>query len=561
MSSNFEVYLLFVVTKLANLRTKFGLMKSIIYYISILCICFTVPSCQKKTEEKVKGAVFRYNEDSNIQTLDPAFARSMAVIWPCNQLFNGLVQLNDQLEVVGDIAQSWSTSSDGLTYDFVLRKEVYFHPHPAFGPEQTRAVTARDFVYSLDRLTDPQTASPGAWIMQKVKGYQAVNDTVFRLQLKESFPAILGLLSMRYASVVPREVVEDPQGDFRTHPIGTGPFYFKFWEENVKLVLRRNPNYFEQDEQGEQLPYLESVAVTFLPDKQSAFLQFIQGNLDFISGLDPSYKDDLITLDGKLQPKYQSTVQMETGPYLNTEYLGFNMEDKNSPTSDKRIRQALNKGFDRVKMLQHLRSGMGTAQVGGFIPRGLQGNTMSDVLYDVDHAKKLVEAYKKEHNLSKVVISLSTNAGYLDIAEYLQREWQKIGLTVAVDVMPPATLRQGMASGKIAFFRGSWIADYPDAENYLSLFYSKNKAPDGPNYTFFSHSTYDALYERSFQVTNLHERVQLYEQMDRLIAEEVPALVLFYDQAVRFSRKDIHHLGINPMNNLFLKNVKKEERK
>ncbi|MGG5599283.1 ABC transporter substrate-binding protein [Myroides sp. C8-3] len=534
-------------------------MKSIIYYISILCICFTVASCRNKTQEKVEGTVFRYNEDSNIQTLDPAFARSMAVIWPCNQLFNGLVQLDDQLNVVGDIAQSWTASSDGLTYDFILRKGVYFHPHPAFGEAQTRAVTAADFVYSLDRLTDVKTASPGGWIMQKVKRYQAVNDTVFRLQLKESFPAILGLLSMRYASVVPREVVEDPQHDFRTHPIGTGPFYFKFWEENVKLVLRRNPNYFERDEQGVQLPYLESVAITFLPDKQSAFLQFIQGNLDFISGLDPSYKDDLITLEGKLQPKYQEEVQMETGPYLNTEYLGFNMADKNSPTSDKRIRQALNKGFDRVKMLQHLRSGMGTAQVGGFIPRGLPGNTVSDVLYDVEQARQLVQAYKEEHKLSKVVIPLSTNAGYLDIAEYLQREWQKIGLTVEVDVMPPATLRQGMASGKIAFFRGSWIADYPDAENYLSLFYSKNKAPNGPNYTFFDNPTYDAMYERAFELTALDQRIALYEQMDRLIAEEVPALVLFYDQAVRFSRRNIHQLGINPMNNLFLKKVKKEE--
>ncbi|WP_158961225.1 ABC transporter substrate-binding protein [Myroides fluvii] len=533
-------------------------MKSIIYYISILCVVFTVYSCQNKRDKNERGAVFRYNESSNIQTLDPAFARSMAIIWPCNQLFNGLVQLDDQLNVVGDIAQSWKASPDGLTYDFTLRQGVYFHPHSAFGPKQTRAVTASDFVYSLDRLTDARTASPGAWIMQKVKRYTALNDTVFRLELKESFPAILGLLSMRYASVVPREVVEDSQHDFRTHPIGTGPFYFKFWEENVKLILRRNPRYFEKDEKGVQLPYLESVAITFLPDKQSAFLQFIQGKLDFISGLDPSYKDDLITLEGQLQEKYQPVVQMETGPYLNTEYLGFNMEEKQSAIQDKRIRQALNMGFDREKMIKHLRSGMGTTQVGGIIPKGLKGNIQPKVRYDVTTAKALVEEYKKEYKQSKVVIALSTNAGYLDIAEYLQREWQKIGLTVEIDVMPPATLRQGMASGKIAFFRGSWIADYPDAENYLSLFYSKNKAPNGPNYTFFSNTGYDQLYEKALQVTDQKIREQLYEQMDQLIAEEVPALILFYDQAVRFSRKDIRQLGINPMNNLFLKKVSKD---
>jgi len=201
---------------------------------------------------------------------------------------------------------------------------------------------------------------------------------------------------------------------------------------------------------------------------------------------------------------------------------------------------------------------MGTTAVGGIIPQGLKGNIQVEALYDVTKAKALVQAYKKENNVANVVIPLSTNAGYLDIAEYLQREWQKIGLTVEIDVMPPATLRQGMASGKIAFFRGSWIADYPDAENYLSLFYSKNKAPNGPNYTFFANQTYDRLYKKAFLVTDEKEREQLYEQMDQLIAEEVPVLILFYDQAVRFSRKDIHQLGINPMNNLFLKRVWKE---
>ncbi len=128
---------------------------------------------------------------------------------------------------------------------------------------------------------------------------------------------------MKYASVVPKEVVENPEIDFRSNPIGTGPFQFKLWEENVKLVLRKNPLYFEKDAEGKSLPYLEAVAITFLPDKQSGFLQFIQGKLDFISGLDPSYKDEILTQRGTLQDKYKNEVNLITGPYLNTEYLGF----------------------------------------------------------------------------------------------------------------------------------------------------------------------------------------------------------------------------------------------
>ncbi|MGL4582856.1 MAG: ABC transporter substrate-binding protein [Flavobacterium sp.] len=532
-------------------------MKSIIHYVSIFCVCVLTFSCQNKSAYQDINLVFRYNENANIQTLDPAFARSMAIIWPCNQLFNGLVQLDDSLHVQPDIARSWTISEDGKRYDFTLRSNVYFHKHPNFGADSTRTVNASDFAYSFNRIVDKNVVSPGAWIFQKVEKFTAVNDSVFRIELKEAFPAFLGLLSMRYASVVPKEVVEDKTQDFRSHPIGTGPFYFKFWEENIKLVLRKNNHYFEKDEKGVSLPYLEAVSITFLPDKQSSFLQFLQGNLDFISGLDPSYKDEIITEDGQLNPKYKDKIQMATGPYLNTEYLGFNL-DSPSAVQDKRIRQALNKGFDRNKMLLHLRSGMGEDNVGGIIPKGLEGQISLDPLYNPQAALELVNAYKKEKKLDRVEVTLSTNASYLDIGEYLQREWKKIGIDVVVDVTPPASLRQGMASGKVSFFRGSWIADYPDAENYLSLFYSKNKAPNGPNYTRFDNKEYDKLYNQALSEVSPDKRAILYQQMDHIIADEVPAIILFYDRAARFSHQNVKGLGINPMNNLFLKRVYKE---
>lgn len=542
---------------MAKLRTKIDLMKSIIYYISIFCVALTLVSCQDKSKQESLKSVFRYNESANIQTLDPAFARSMAIIWPCNQLFNGLVQLNDSLEVQGDIAKSWTISPDGKQYDFTLRKAVYFHKHVNFGTDSTRAVVANDFEYSFKRLIDTKLASPGAWVFQKVNAFKALNDSVLRITLKEPFPAFLGLLSMRYASVVPHEIVEDPTADFRAHPIGTGPFYFKLWEENVKLVLRKNPSYFEFDSKGTRLPYLEAVSITFLPDKQSAFLQFLQHNLDFISGLDPAYKDDLITSEGVLQDKYRDKITMITGPYLNTEYLGFNLESKGA-VNDIRIRRALDKGFDRDKMLVYLRNGMGNGHVGGMIPTGLAGNFISDTKYNVEEARDLVKAYKKDAKTDKVTISLSTNSSYIDIAEFLQREWQKIGIDLVVDVAPPATLRQGISSGKFEFFRGSWIADYPDAENYLSLFYSKNKAPNGPNYTRYQRVEYDALLEKATNEVAVDKRAELYQQMDQIISRDLPAIVLFYDKAARFTHPNVKGLGINPMNNLFLKRVYKE---
>lgn len=503
--------------------------------------------------------VFRYNEIANITSLDPAFSKTQSNIWACNHIFNGLIQLDDSLRVQPDIAKSWQISEDGKTYTFTLRSDVQFHTSSLFGTKKTRAVKASDFKFSFDRLTDEKVASPGGWILQNVANYNAVNDSIFEIKLKQPFPPFLGLLSMEYAAVVPKELGSNPNYDFRSQPIGTGPFQYKIWEENIKLVLRKNPLYFEKDKNGIQLPYLEAVAITFLPDKQSSFLEFIQGKIDFITGLDPSYKDEILTSKGKLQPKYESDVNLVTGAYLNTEYLGFQMDDPKSCLHDKRIRQALNFGFDREKLIMYLRNGIGKPAVNGMIPMGLPSfNNQKGYDYQPEKAKSLITVYLKMNQLKVVPkIILSTNASYVDIAEYLQREWQKIGLQITVDVSPPSTLRQAISSGKVSFFRASWIADYPDAENYLSLFYSKNFAPNGPNYTHFKNTQFDQLYEKSLTVVNDTERHQLYQKMDALIIEEAPVIPLFYDEVTRFSRKNIQGLGNNPLNLLNLKTVRK----
>ena len=150
-----------------------------------------------------------------------------------------------------------------------------------------------------------------------------------------------------------------------------------------------------------------------------------------------------------------------------------------------------------------------------------------------------------------------TNSQYLDLCEYIQKELERIGLKVTIDVVPPSTLRQMKSSGELDIFRASWIADYPDAENYLSLFYSENFTPNGPNYTHFKNSTYDSLYISSLSVSNIDDRKLLYEKMDSIIINEAPVVPLYYDMAVRFVNKKVTGLGINPQNLLVLKRVKK----
>ena len=531
------------------------------YLITVFSILMISFSCYNSRETDNDHLVFRYNEHSNITTLDPAFASNPQLIWPTNQIFNSLVQLNSQLDIKPDIAKSWDYNDSTLTYTFKLREDVYFHKSIVFAKnlkDSTRNVTAYDFEYSFNRLLDDKVAARGRWVLNNVKQFYAKNDSTFIIQLKKPFPAFLGLLSMRFCSVVPKEAIDYYGNNFRSNPVGTGPFVMKLWEENVKLVLRKNPIYFEKDEEGKQLPYLEAIAITFLPDKQSEFLQFVQGKLDFISGLDNSYKDDLITTKGKLQKKYENKFNMISSPYLNTEYLGFFMRSNSSEIQSKKIRQAVNYGFNRDEMISYLRNGIGIPAKHGFIPKGLPGfNELDGFTYQPIKAKNLVNQYIKESGNKNPSIIIGTNSQYLDLCEYIQRELEKIGIKVIIDVVPPSTLRQLKSSGELDVFRASWIADYPDAENYLSLFYGKNFTPKGPNYTHFKNKFYDSLYEKSLSILDIDRRKLVYEQMDSIIINEAPVVPLYYDMAVRFVNKKVTGLGINPQNFLVLKRVKK----
>jgi ABC-type transport system substrate-binding protein len=516
-------------------------------------------SCAKTTKQAGTHLVFRYNEHANIQTLDPAFSKDLRTIWATNQLFNGLVQLDDRLEVLPDIASSWEITDTGKTYTFHLRTDVQFHKHSLFGSERTRKVVASDFVYSLNRLQDPRVASPGKWVLEHVQNFSAVNDSTFVIQLKQPFPPFLSLLSMKYCSVVPKEAVSYFGPSFRSHPIGTGPFQFQLWVENTKLVFRKNNVYHERGVFGQRLPYLEAVAITFLPDKQSEFLQFVQGNLDFLNSIDASYKDELLTEKGELTAGYQDRIDMQTGPYLNTEYLGVYLDAENPAAQSLKIRQAINYGFDREKMILYLRNGMGTPAVNGFIPKGMPSfDQMNGYTYQPEKARELLRSYSDETGDLNPSIVISTNSQYLDLCEYIQRELEKLGLSVSVDVMPPSTLRQSKVQGKLNLFRGSWVADYPDAENYLFIFHSKNFSPDGPNYTHFSNPEFDQLYEIAIKTTDRKIREELYQKMDCLLMQAAPVIPLYYDQVVRFTQKNIQHLGINPVNQLHLKQVRKQ---
>ncbi len=317
---------------------------------------------------------------------------------------------------------------------------------------------------------------------------------------------------------------------------------------------------------GRSLPYLKAVSVTFIKDKQSEFLEFLNGKIDFLSGVHPAYKDELLTRSGLLNPEYADRYKILSGPYLNTEYLGFLVDTsrenfRNSPLSKTPLRKAINFGFDRAKMMKYLRNNLGSPAVHGFIPPGLSGynpDLVEGYSFSRDSALFYLEkaGFPQGRGLEEIV--LTTTSDYVDLCEFIQYELSQLGIKLRLEVATGASFRNKVANSNLLFFRGSWIADYPDAENFLSVFYSPNFSPNGPNYTHFSSPRFDRLYKISLETEGEEQRMELYRQMDQMVMDSAVVVPLYYDRLVRFVPRNLHGFGTNPMNLLVLKNVWKD---
>jgi ABC-type transport system substrate-binding protein len=524
--------------------------------------------------------VFRYNQPEALTSLDPAFARNQANSWAVAQLYNGLLELDSALQPAPALARRYEISPNGLTYTFWLRRGVRFQASEAFASGKGREVLASDFVYSFRRLFDAGTASPGGWIfrgkvLEDSKGtisdtcFVAVNDSTLRIHLKAPFIPFLSLLTMPYTYVVPREAVQQYGKDFRAHPVGTGPFQFKVWDEGNVLLYHRNPTYWRHDAQGEQLPYLEVVAISFIADRKTEFLTFLQGKLDFLSGIREGSRDLILNPDGSVQADFQGRFNLQKAPYLNTEYLGFQLDSANltgeqasqgRALRDARVRQALSYAINRPEMLAYVLNHVGRPGESGFVPAALPSFSPAQVpgyTYQPQKARALLAAagYGASQPLK---LRLSTVAERKAVAEYLQKNWADVGVQVQIDINQSAAQQELVDNGRAAFFSKSWLGDYPDAENYLALFYSPNFSPAGPDKTHYKSAEYDRLYAQAIREQDAARRTALYQQMDRLVVRDQPVISLYYDEIIRLTQRNVHGLTANPMNQLLLERVRKE---
>lgn len=528
-------------------------------------------SCENK-HHHANLNVFRYNEMGDVTSLDPASARNFENETVDNQVYNGLIQLDDSLKISACLAKSWDISTDGRVYTFHLRQDVYFHDDSIFPGGKGRKMVASDFVHSFFRLFDARV-SDATTLLENVdrvypgtfQGFYAPNDSTFIIYLKRAYTPFLNILTMKYFSVIPIEAVDRYGQDFGEHPVGTGPFQLKRWERGVKMILVRNEHYFEKDKQGKQIPYIDGLVVTFLKDAETSFLQFVDNKLDMVSGILAINPREVLTPEGMLKDEFKKNMYMQRTPFIKTDYLGIMIDStrknvEKNPLSIKAIRRAINYAVNRENIVKYLRNNVGIPATSGFIPPFLpccRNNSVKGYSYNPDKARALLAqaGYPNGKNLPVLTLRVSSEWEHLALA--VQGQLQEVGIKVTVLREQPAILAECVASGQCYFFKKSWVGDYPDGENFLSLFCTKNFSPQGVNYFHYSNPEFDALYDKAISESNDSTRFTYYRQLDELLMEASPAIPLYYDEAIRLVRNGVSGLPINSLNMLDLRYVTK----
>lgn len=463
---------------------------------------------------------YRLRLNTNPTTLDPALITDVIGGDIAAKIFNGLVRLDERLNIVPDIASSWSLSKDQRTFTFHIRNDVRF--------SNGRKVTAGDFRYSFERVLTPGTRAPHTWVLDKLEGADEFlsgragsvsgicigNDNTLSLRLKKPFGPFLSLLAMTTAYAVPKEEVERFGQDFGTHPVGTGPYVLSEWGHGQSLTLKARRDYFDG------APRLKGILYRVIPEDLTAVLEFETGGLDAL--LIPSAEYGRYLSD----PKWRARVFGKPG--LNTYYMGLNCT--RPPFDDPKARRAMNLAIDRKRILNTIFEKRGVPAIGPVpLPLwkyGTRPKESDGYGYDPHKARALL----KEAGAFgvKIKIYISADPQVLDIMEVIQGYLSDAGISAEIRQLDWSAFKQAVNNGEPDAFWISWWADYPDPENYLyPLFHSASVGPGG-NKTRCLDPDLDRLIETAQAEMDEKRRYALYRKAEDSIIKKAPWVFMWH---------------------------------
>jgi len=432
--------------------------------------------------------------------LDPHIVTAFSSMRRLDLLYNRLVRLDENMQVVPDLAESWEIPNN-LTYIFHLRKGVKFH--------NGREMTADDVKYSLERVLDPATASPGRSYISTISKIEVVDAYTVKLTLSSPLASLLDALTSNNISIVPREVVQE-HGNLQRVAVGTGPYMLKDWVVDNSMTLVKNPNYFETG-----LPKSDQVIFRVIPEEASLYAGVRSGNLDLAT------INDGATIR---QAKADKNVVVMSKPGMNVRVFSFNNQKK--PFDDIRVRQAVALALNRSEILTMAEYGMGS--VTGPIPISakvwaIPPDQLPLGKIDYAKAKQLLADAGYPNGFAFDIVCSSTYEGGLAVAQVIQNQLKNIGLTANLDVVEWGNYIDRWVKRDFATMvelRGG--SSEPDRFLYRSL-----HSTGGVNNFMFKDAETDKLLELGREQTDPAQRKATYDKVQIVLSEKAPLVFLY----------------------------------
>ncbi|KAA3597995.1 MAG: ABC transporter substrate-binding protein [Calditrichaeota bacterium] len=473
-----------------------------------------------KTTDEI---VFKYRIHSDPPSLDPAHGTDTTSGNILLRMFDGLVQFEPKtMEVIPAVAESWEIE-DSRVFTFKIRKGVKFH--------NGREVKAEDFKYSFERTLDPETVSERQWVLSpilgateftdgkagEVKGIEVIDDYTLRLTLEKSFAPFLSMLCMESASVVPKEAVDEFGSDqFARNPIGCGPFKFVEWQSDISVTVEAFDDYY-----GDKSETIDKVKFMVIPSIPTALEAYKNGEIDFLDELPPGQIQNI---------RDNSPDDVKEWSQIGTYYIGFNHEKP--PFKDNvKLRKAINYAIDRQKIANIIEEGL-AIPASGILSPGIPGHNpnFSPYKYDLEKAKQLMAeaGYPEGKGLPTIKIWYNTHDRHQRIVQYVQQELKKIGVNLEIKNLDWAAYLKALDSGEPEMYRMGWLVDYVDPDNFLYTLLHTSQIGAPGNYARYTSAKFDSLVELGRHLTDLDERIKVYQEAERIAVEDDAVWLFLY---------------------------------
>ena len=458
--------------------------------------------------------IITYKDD--VSTLDPAIGYDWQNWSIIKSLFDGLMDYKPgTTELVPDLAESYEITNDGKTFTFKLRAGAKFH--------NGREVTADDVKYSIERVLDPATQSPGAGFFGSIASMTVVDPLTIKFDLSRPDATFLHVMAINFAHVVPKEAVDEFGADFGHNPVGSGAFKLREWTLGQRLVIERNPDYWK-----EGVPNLDSVTFEFGQEPTVALLRLQKGEVDVLGdGIPPAQ-----FLEVKDDPQYEG--QIVEGGQLHTGYVTMNVNTK--PFDDVRVRQAVNMAINKDRIVRIINNRAVPANQP--LPPSMPGyiKDYAGYAYDPEAAKKLLADAGLADGFSTELYVYNTDPNPR-IAQAIQQDLAAIGIKAELKSLAQATViaAGGDGSAPMIWSGGmGWIADFPDPSNFYGPILGCGGAVQGGwNWSWYCNQDLDKLATDADSITDparAEERYKLWGEIYAKLMEDAPWAPIFNEQ-------------------------------